>query len=369
MKLKKLRKFLVLSVMLCLLLTGCVNTQVRVVVDENDGGSMTLRVLVEEAVYQMMRADGAQMSGLNGFEQEAPIKGEDDKTYIPFVKTDAFATYDDMVKGLLDLDGFASDDEDMEEPASGEDTSEATATDMEATTTEADNSESSIGERTGEDETQSEASKKLFSEVEITKQESLNGYIYTFRAVVQKQGDEAPTPADEITQEILPNTEGEQATDLPATTDTVYDNATSANDSTVTNDGTTMSGEFSAEIDLSPIINPFAASINDMFKVQLEIVLPAEIQDYRGGIAQGNTLVCDIKDLSVDTEIYASGELVLVDLEPVPEEYTDIPTQGIDPQPEVSGFMLMSIFIGLSAMITGTVAGITLGVLKLLKRR
>lgn len=342
---------------------------------------MTLRVLVEEAVYQMMRADGAQMSGLNGFEQEAPIKGEDDKTYIPFVKTDAFATYDDMVKGLLDLDGFASDDEDMEEPASGEDTSEATATDMEATTTEADNSESSIGERTGEDETQSEASKKLFSEVEITKQESLNGYIYTFRAVVQKQGDEAPTPADEITQEILPNTEGEQATDLPATTDTVYDNATSANDSTATNDstvtndstatndGTTMSGEFSAEIDLSPIINPFAASINDMFKVQLEIVLPAEIQDYRGGIAQGNTLVCDIKDLSVDTEIYASGELVLVDLEPVPEEYTDIPTQGIDPQPEVSGFMLMSIFIGLSAMITGIVAGITLGVLKLLKRR
>lgn len=342
---------------------------------------MTLRVLVEETVYQMMRADGAQMSGLNGFEQEAPIKGEDDKTYIPFVKTDAFATYDDMVKGLLDLDGFASDDEDMEEPASGEDASEATATDMEATATdmeatttdmeatEADNSESSIGERTVEDETQSEASKKLFSEVEITKQESLNGYIYTFRAVVQKQGDEAPTPADGVTQEILPNTEGEQATDLPATTDTANDNATSANDSTETNDGTTMSGEFSAEIDLSPIINPFAASINDMFKVQLEIVLPAEIQDYRGGIAQGNTLVCDIKDLSVDTEIYASGELVLVDLEPVPEEYTDIPTQGIDPQPEVSGFMLMGIFIGLSAMITGTVAGIALGVLKLLKRR
>ena len=155
MKLKKLRKFLVLSVMLCLLLTGCVNTQVRVVVDEYAGGSMTLRVLVEETVYQMMRADGAQMSGLNGFEQEAPIEGEDGKTYIPFVKTDAFATYDDMVKGLLDLDGFASDGEDMEEPASGEDTSEAT--DMEATTTEADNSESSIGERTGEDETQSEA--------------------------------------------------------------------------------------------------------------------------------------------------------------------------------------------------------------------
>jgi len=369
MKLKKLRKFLVLSVMLCLLLTGCVNTQVRVVVDEYAGGSMTLRVLVEETVYQMMRADGAQMSVLGGFEQEAPIKGEDGKTYIPFVKTDAFVTYDDMVKGLLDVDGFASDDEDMEEPASGEDTSEATATDWEATTTEANNSESSIGERTGEDETQSEASKKLFSEVEITKQESLNGYIYTFRAVVQKQGDEAPTPADGVTQEILPNTEGEQATDLPATTDTADDNATSANDSTVTNDDTTMSGEFSAEIDLSPIINPLAASINDMFKVQLEIVLPAEIQDYRGGIAQGNTLVCDIKDLSVDTEIYASGELVLVDLEPVPEEYTDIPTQGIDPQPEVSGFMLMSIFIGLSAMITGTVAGITLGVLKLLKRR
>ena len=118
MKLKKFRKFLVLSVMLCLLLTGCVNTQVRVVVDENDGGSMTRRVLVEEAVYQMMRADGAQMSGLNGFEQEAPIKGEDGTTYIPFVKTDAFVTYDDMVKGLLDVDGFASDDEDMEEPAS-----------------------------------------------------------------------------------------------------------------------------------------------------------------------------------------------------------------------------------------------------------
>jgi hypothetical protein len=362
MKLKKFRKFLVLSVMLCLLLTGCVNTQVRVVVDEYAGGSMTLRVLVEETVYQMMRADGAQMSVLGGFELEAPIKGEDGKTYIPFVKTDAFVTYDDMVKGLLDVDGFASYDEDMEEPASGEDTSEATAT-------EANNSESSIGERTGEDETQSEASKKLFSEVEITKQESLNGYIYTFRAVVQKQGDEAPTPADGVTQEILPNTEGEQATDLPVTADTADDNATSANDSTVTNDGTTMSGEFSAEIDLSPIINPFAASINDMFKVQLEIVLPAEIQDYRGGIAQGNTLVCDIKDLSVDTEIYASGELVLVDLEPVPEEYTDIPTQGIDPQPEVSGFMLMSIFIGLSAMITGIVAGITLGVLKLLKRR
>lgn len=323
---------------------------------------MTLRVLVEETVYQTMRADGAQMSVLNGFEQEAPIKGEDGKTYIPFVKTDAFATYDDMVKGLLDVDGFASDDEDMEEPASGEDTSEAT-------TTEDNNSESSIGERTGEDETQSEASKKLFSEVEITKQESLNGYIYTFRAVVQKQGDVAPTPADGVTQEILPNTEGEQATDLPATTDTANDNATSANDSTVTNDGTTMSGEFSAEIDLSPSTNPFAASINDMFKVQLEIVLPAEIQDYRGGIAQGNTLVCDIKDLSVDTEIYASGELVLVDLEPVSEEYTDIPTQGIDPQPEVSGFMLMSIFIGLSVMITGTVAGITLGVLELLKRR
>jgi len=318
---------------------------------------MTLRVLVEETVYQMMRADGAQMSVLGGFEQEAPIKGEDGKTYIPFVKTDAFVTYDDMVKGLLDVDGFASDDEDMEEPASGEDTSED------------NNSESSIGERTGEDETQSEASKKLFSEVEITKQESLNGYIYTFRAVVQKQGDEAPTPADGITQEILPNTEGEQATDLPATTDTANDNATSANDSTVTNDDTTMSGEFSAEIDLSPIINPLAASINDMFKVQLEIVLPAEIQDYRGGIVQGNTLVCDIKDLSVDTEIYASGELVLVDFEPVPEEYTDIPTQGIDPQPEVSGFMLMIIFIGLSVLVTGTVAGIALGVLKLLKRR
>ena len=362
MKLKKFRKFLVLSVMLCLLLTGCVNTQVRVVVDENDGGSMTRRVLVEEAVYQMMRADGAQMSVLGGFEQEAPIKGEDGTTYIPFVKTDAFVTYDDMVKGLLDVDGFASDDEDMEEPASGEDTSEATAA-------EANNSESSIGERTGEDETQTEASKKLFSEVEITKQESLNGYIYTFRAVVQKQGDEAPTPADGVTQEILPNTEGEQATDLPATTDTADDNAISANDSTVTNDDTTMSGEFSAEIDLSPIINPLAASINDMFKVQLEIVLPAEIQDYRGGIAQGNTLVCDIKDLSVDTEIYASGELVVVDFEPVPEEYTDIPTQGIDPQPEVSGFMLMIIFIGLSALVTGTVAGITLGVLKLLKRR
>lgn len=363
MKLKKLRKFLVLSVMLCLLLTGCVNTQVRVVVDEYAGGSMTLRVLVEETVYQMMRAAGAQMSVLGGFEQEAPIKGEDGKTYIPFAKTDAFVTYDDMVKGLLDVDGFASDDEDMEEPASGEDTSED------------NNSESSIGERTGEDETQSEASKKLFSEVEITKQESLNGYIYTFRAVVQKQGDEAPTLADGVTQEILPNTEGEQATDLPATTDTADDNATSANDSTVTddstvtNDGTTMSGEFSAEIDLSPIINPFAASINDMFKVQLEIVLPAEIQDYRGGIAQGNTLVCDIKDLSVDTEIYASGELVLVDFEPVPEEYTDIPTQGSDPQTEVSGFMLMIIFIGLSALVTGTVAGITLGVLKLLKRR
>lgn len=61
---------------------------------------------------------------------------------------------------------------------------------------------------------------------------------------------------------------------------------------------------------------------------------------HRGGIAQVNTLICDIKDLSVDTEIYASGELVLVDLEPVPEEYTDSPTQGI-----------------------------TLGVLKLLKRR
>lgn len=355
MKINKFRNLLVLAVMLCFLLTGCINTNVRVVVDENDGGSVALKVLMEKSAFEMFNSENGKIEGLEDFEQQEPIRGEDGKTYIPFVQTKAYMTYAELEKGLLEMDGFSTG-EDMSFEYS---TQEVTTTEEgfigEEDTETAEPTTETTTEVTTDEETPEKETQKLFSEVQVTKQESLNGYIYTFRAVLQKQGEGSADTG--VSDNSSVSTSNPALSGEGSTEDTTEGTSEGASE-----------GTEEAPIDLSPVLGPIASNINDMFKVQLEIVLPTEIQESAGGVVQGNTLVCDIKDLSVDTEIYASGELVLVEFEPVDENYNPEFLE-IEPEPTVSPIMIMGVCYALSAMIVGTLSAIVLGILKLVKRR
>ena len=365
------RKFIVLTLMACLLLTGCVDTKITVNIDENNGGTVTMRVLMEESVHAKVFSDDGLSSGLEDFTQGDKFVGDDGKTYIPFTKTDTYATYDEMVEGLMSIESLVSENDggtglnpdqsveatNNEDNKPTADKPDANATDKQDANTSdkqdantsdkqdanatdnSDKSDANTVENT--EEAKDKATATLFSDVAITKFETTTGYTYTFRAILKKQGDDKPA--------VEPN----EATTADTTTADGTNTDATANEGV--SDGT-ASG-----------LEAIATDINNMFKVELEIVLPVDIQDYAGGMVQGNTLICDIRDLSVDTEIYATGERIV---EPVVEEVEDeLYPPEVTHNQATSGITTYFMYVMISMALIGTATAIILGIMKLTKRK
>jgi len=202
--LKKTITSLLLISMLCVLLTGCVVTDINVKINGGDGGEIVTTLMIEKSFYGMMSGDGG-VSGLDGMRQgETVIDGTE---YVTFSERKSYKTYAELETALLEMT-FLEMDDDEDEYEDGEPTEPA----------------------------------RIFKSAEIKKEGWLFENRHTFTAVTNAQG------ADD---------------------------------------------------------DPDGTNFGDIYKLQLEIVMPGKIGESGGGERIHSRLICDITDLSRENTITA----------------------------------------------------------------
>jgi SepF-like predicted cell division protein (DUF552 family) len=96
-----IRKLLLpLMAAFCLLLSGCVEADIGVKIDANNGGSLSATLLIDKELYTMMSESG-EMTGLGGMtEGETTVDGT---VYKTFTKTGTYQTYQALEYALMNM--------------------------------------------------------------------------------------------------------------------------------------------------------------------------------------------------------------------------------------------------------------------------
>jgi hypothetical protein len=188
---KKITALFLGAVMLCILLTGCIETGINVRIDPNGGGEVTTMILIEKSFFNMMTSMGESTVSSEVTRGETTVDGTE---YVTLSQTKSYRTYTELERALAEMTYI------------------------------------------GDGETDSEY---IFKSVSIAN----DGDTYTFRAV---------TKAQEADEEMAES----------------------------------------------------GMDFSDIYKLRLEITMPGEITESKGGEVNGVTLISDISDLSLENEVY-----------------------------------------------------------------
>ena len=170
---KKILALALAALSVCLMLTGCMQTDIGIKMNKNETGSMAATLGIEEDFYEQLKE-----SGSDPFDGKSTVTYEyDGETYVGYTETKDYKTYEDMEKALLEMtyrtDILDAANTEENEPADDEYTLYVPETEK------TDN--------------------HIFSAVEIDKNGGIFYSSYTFHATLNPQkGDYDGTPFSDI---------------------------------------------------------------------------------------------------------------------------------------------------------------------------
>ncbi len=171
---KKIFVLVTAVLMLAVMLTGCIQTDIGVKIDKKDGGSISATLGIEKDFYDMLKENGS-----DPFEGKETVEYTyEDSTYVSYTEVKNYDSYEQMEKALLDMTYNTELIEDAENAEEGE--------------TDVDNSELTVD---AEPEAPAQDN-HIFSTVNIEKNGSIFSSSYTFNAVMNPQRNEDESDYD-----------------------------------------------------------------------------------------------------------------------------------------------------------------------------
>lgn len=162
---KKIITLIVGVIMLAMMLTGCIQNNVGIKINEDGTGSISATIGIEKDFYNSLIENGS-----DPFEGKATKEYTfEDKTYVSYTEAKEYGSYDEMEKALLDMTYNNSLIEDAQNCEENED---ITVYEKDVAISEKDN--------------------HIFSSVDIESNSGIFYSSYTFNAVMNPPLDEEP---------------------------------------------------------------------------------------------------------------------------------------------------------------------------------
>ncbi len=96
---KKVLALVMAVMMLAMMLTGCIQTDIGVKVEKDGGGSISATLGLEKEFYEMLKENGS-----DPFEgKETTEYTYEDSTYVSYTEVTKYDSYEDMEKALLEM--------------------------------------------------------------------------------------------------------------------------------------------------------------------------------------------------------------------------------------------------------------------------